>query len=172
MDAVYRTVSKSGAIEAQQSGFLAGEICAVKNEDVFEIREARSAPGSGFLGSRAPPAIVCASARHHPSANTGGFALAGVRGDPDRRQQHPRVVDGAAGVLCRRRATLPQAAEGTADRAHPRLRGRRACRRRSSGIGPVAAIRALLAATGLKLPDIDRIEINEAFGCQSARLRA
>jgi acetyl-CoA C-acetyltransferase len=34
------------------------------------------------------------------------------------------------------------------------------------GIGPVAAIRALLGATGLKLADIDRIEINEAFGVQ------
>jgi acetyl-CoA C-acetyltransferase len=34
------------------------------------------------------------------------------------------------------------------------------------GIGPVPAIRALLAATGLKLADIDRIEINEAFGAQ------
>jgi acetyl-CoA C-acetyltransferase len=34
------------------------------------------------------------------------------------------------------------------------------------GIGPVAAIRALLAATGLALSDIDRIEINEAFGSQ------
>ena len=34
------------------------------------------------------------------------------------------------------------------------------------GIGPVASIRALLAATGLKLADVDRIEINEAFGAQ------
>ncbi len=34
------------------------------------------------------------------------------------------------------------------------------------GIGPVTAIKALLASTGLKLADIDRIEINEAFGCQ------
>jgi acetyl-CoA C-acetyltransferase len=34
------------------------------------------------------------------------------------------------------------------------------------GIGPVASIRALLAATGLTLADIDRVEINEAFGAQ------
>ncbi len=34
------------------------------------------------------------------------------------------------------------------------------------GIGPVPAIQALLAKTGLKLADIDRIEINEAFGAQ------
>jgi acetyl-CoA C-acetyltransferase len=34
------------------------------------------------------------------------------------------------------------------------------------GIGPVPAIRALLERTGLRLHDIDRIEINEAFGAQ------
>jgi acetyl-CoA C-acetyltransferase len=34
------------------------------------------------------------------------------------------------------------------------------------GIGPVPAIRALLARTGFSLADIDRIEINEAFGAQ------
>jgi len=34
------------------------------------------------------------------------------------------------------------------------------------GIGPVPAIRAVLARTGLSLGDIDRFEINEAFGAQ------
>lgn len=34
------------------------------------------------------------------------------------------------------------------------------------GIGPVPAIRALLARTGRTLAEIDRIEINEAFGAQ------
>lgn len=34
------------------------------------------------------------------------------------------------------------------------------------GIGPVPAIRAMLARTGLALGDIDRFEINEAFGVQ------
>ena len=34
------------------------------------------------------------------------------------------------------------------------------------GIGPVPAIRALLAKTGRKLPDIDLIELNEAFAAQ------
>jgi acetyl-CoA C-acetyltransferase len=35
------------------------------------------------------------------------------------------------------------------------------------GIGPVPAIMALLRTTGLSLTDIDRIEINEAFGAQT-----
>jgi acetyl-CoA C-acetyltransferase len=34
------------------------------------------------------------------------------------------------------------------------------------GIGPVPAIKAVLDRAGLKLSDIDRFEINEAFGAQ------
>ena len=34
------------------------------------------------------------------------------------------------------------------------------------GIGPVPAIKAVLERAGLKLADIDRFEINEAFGAQ------
>jgi acetyl-CoA C-acetyltransferase len=34
------------------------------------------------------------------------------------------------------------------------------------GIGPVPAIQAVLEKAGLKLSDIDRFEINEAFGAQ------
>jgi acetyl-CoA C-acetyltransferase len=34
------------------------------------------------------------------------------------------------------------------------------------GIGPVAAIRAVLEHSGLRLEQIDRFEINEAFGAQ------
>jgi acetyl-CoA acyltransferase len=35
------------------------------------------------------------------------------------------------------------------------------------GIGPIAAIPKLLARTGVKLEDIDVIELNEAFAAQS-----
>jgi acetyl-CoA C-acetyltransferase len=34
------------------------------------------------------------------------------------------------------------------------------------GIGPVAAVRAVLEHSGLRLEQIDRFEINEAFGAQ------
>jgi acetyl-CoA acetyltransferase len=37
---------------------------------------------------------------------------------------------------------------------------------RIMGIGPVPAIQKLLARTGLRLSDFDRIEINEAFAAQ------
>jgi acetyl-CoA C-acetyltransferase len=35
------------------------------------------------------------------------------------------------------------------------------------GIGPVPAVRALLASTGLKVADIDVFEVNEAFAAQA-----
>jgi acetyl-CoA C-acetyltransferase len=35
------------------------------------------------------------------------------------------------------------------------------------GLGPVPAIQRLLAKTGVKLADIDRFELNEAFAAQS-----
>jgi acetyl-CoA acetyltransferase family protein len=35
------------------------------------------------------------------------------------------------------------------------------------GEGPIPAIRALMAATGVRLSDVDRIELNEAFAAQS-----
>jgi acetyl-CoA C-acetyltransferase len=34
------------------------------------------------------------------------------------------------------------------------------------GIGPVPAVRRLLERTGVKLPDVDLIELNEAFAAQ------
>ena len=35
------------------------------------------------------------------------------------------------------------------------------------GIGPIPAVRKLLAKTGLSIADIDIIELNEAFGSQA-----
>ena len=40
------------------------------------------------------------------------------------------------------------------------------------GIGPAPAIRAVLDAGGLRLDQIDRVEINEAFGAQPSPVSA
>ena len=40
------------------------------------------------------------------------------------------------------------------------------------GIGPVPAVRKLLEKTGLRLDDIDLIELNEAFAASGHRLPA
>jgi acetyl-CoA C-acetyltransferase len=74
------------------------------------------------------------------------------------------VVDGAAGAVVVSAAYLKRT--GKAPLA--RLIGAVAvgCPPAIMGIGPAPAIRALLERTGLKLNEIDRIEINEAFGAQ------
>src|SRR5205085_8541990 len=74
------------------------------------------------------------------------------------------IVDGAAAVLVgssdyARRNGKPRLARilaGAAVGVDPKV----------MGIGPVPAIRAVLERAGLALSEIDRFEINEAFGAQ------
>jgi acetyl-CoA C-acetyltransferase len=74
------------------------------------------------------------------------------------------IVDGAAAVLvgsahyarCNQKPTLARILAGAVIGVAPDV----------MGIGPVPAIRAVLDLAGLKLSDIDRFEINEAFGAQ------
>lgn len=74
------------------------------------------------------------------------------------------IVDGAAGVVLAsgemvRKLNLKPLARVVAGVSA-------GCQPAFMGIGPVPAIRGLLAAAGLKLADIDRFEINEAFAAQ------
>ena len=155
----YAARSFERALAAQQSGFLAGEICAVKNE-TFEIKGLKPR-GIKLLGKepavdrdthvRATPLETLARIRPaFGGVQTGGNSSA--------------IVDGAAGVLVAssdylkklKVAPLARVAACVAVGVPAEI----------MGIGPVNAIRTLLSATGLKLADIDRIEINEAFGAQ------
>jgi len=148
------------ALAAQASGFLAGEIVPLQSE-TFE-REGFRPRGLKLKGQEGPlaqdthvrPSPVEALAKIKPAF--GGVQTGG---------NSSGVVDGAAAVLV-----------GTADYA--RRRGKKPLARLRAaatvgvppdimGIGPVPAIRAVLAAAGLELGDVDRIEINEAFGAQT-----
>jgi acetyl-CoA C-acetyltransferase len=74
------------------------------------------------------------------------------------------IVDGAAaGLVCsgiyardHRATTLARLVAGVAVGCPPEV----------MGIGPVPAICAVLERVGLRLDEVDRIEINEAFGAQ------
>jgi acetyl-CoA C-acetyltransferase len=74
------------------------------------------------------------------------------------------IVDGAAAVLVgsedyakrNQKPTLARILAGATVGVPPDV----------MGIGPVPAIRAVLDLAGLQLSDIDRFEINEAFGAQ------
>ncbi len=152
----YAARSFERALAAQKSGFLAGEITPVRSEmferDGFQPR-ALKLKGVDELAAdthvRPSPFETLAAIR--PSfggVQTGGNSSA--------------IVDGAAAALvassdyATARAALARILAGATVGVRPDI----------MGIGPVPAIKAVLERAGLKLSDIDRFEINEAFGAQ------
>lgn len=155
----YAARSFERALRAQADGFLAGEIAPLTDER-FELagyaarelkldRKARELA----LDTHVRPSSLETLAKLRPAF--GGVQTAG---------NSSGVVDGAAAVLM-------------ASGAHAKGRSARPLARvvafavagvppEVMGIGPVPAIRALLAKTGLTIAAIDRWEINEAFGAQ------
>jgi acetyl-CoA C-acetyltransferase len=145
------------AVAAQERGVFAGEVVALKAE-AFERA------GYATREIRLPRAVKSLERDEHPrptpidalralkpafkGVQTGGNSSA--------------IVDGAAAVLVVSRARLngsqPAAriVAGATVGVPPEI----------MGIGPAPAIRAVLAKAGLQLGDIDRFEINEAFGAQ------
>jgi acetyl-CoA C-acetyltransferase len=144
------------AIAAQQSGFLAGEIVSVKSE-TFEL--------SGYQprGVRLKTELAVDTHIRPSSAE----ALAAIRpafGGVQTGGNSSAIVDGAAAALVcssdyakkRGRKPLARLVAVAAVGVPPEI----------MGIGPVPAIRAVLDHAGLTLGEIDRFEINEAFGAQ------
>jgi acetyl-CoA C-acetyltransferase len=155
----YAARSFARALAAQQRGFFDEEITAVTNEsfirDSYAPRGIRLPRGTEAVtrDSHVRPSPVEVLARIKPAfggVQTGGNSSA--------------VVDGAAATLvcsgdyarATGRPPLARIVAGAVVGCPPEI----------MGIGPVPAIEALLAATGHSLADIDRIEINEAFGAQ------
>ena len=155
----YAARSFERAAAAQASGFLAGEITPVASEE-FAVDglnprgiRLRGKPGEVASDTHVRPSLVEALSKIPPAF--GGVQTGG---------NSSGIVDGAAAALV--------ASSGYAKRAGKRPMARLIAGVAAGvpphimGIGPVAAIRALLDRTGLKLADIDRFEINEAFGAQ------
>jgi acetyl-CoA C-acetyltransferase len=147
------------ALAARASGFFDDEIVPVADE-TFALEgynpRALKLKGKGEVvseDSHVRPSPAEALAKIRPAfggVQTGGNSSA--------------VVDGAAGVVvasgkwlrARSKAPLARIVACAAVGVPPEF----------MGIGPVPAIRAVLARAGLALSDIDRFEINEAFGAQ------
>ncbi|HJV61467.1 MAG TPA: thiolase family protein [Albitalea sp.] len=157
----YAAASFARAVAAQESGFLAGEICTVTSE-VFELAgyeprgiELPRKVGEVGADNHIRPSPLEALARLKP-VYAGGVQTAG---------NSSALVDGAVGMVvasgaaARRREGRPLArlAAAAAVGVPPEI----------MGIGPAPAIRALLQRAGLKLADIGLIEINEAQGAQT-----
>jgi len=156
----FAAASFARAVAAQASGFLAGEIVPVTSETF-------SRDGLHDRGIKLPRGVDSFAADDHirPSPYE---ALARIRpafGGVQTGGNSSAVVDGAAAALVaggdyvRRRGLKPlgRVVAGMAVGVPPEI----------MGIGPAPAIEGLLAARGLKIGDIDRVEINEAFGAQA-----
>jgi acetyl-CoA C-acetyltransferase len=155
----FATRSFARAVKAQQDGFLAGEIAAVASE-TFAI------DGLAPRGIRLPRGVERVEADSHirPSPYEVLSTLKPSFGGVQTGGNSSAIVDGAAAVVIGAKAyadshgvsPMARIVAGVAVGVPPRV----------MGIGPVPAIRALLEATGLRLSDIDRFEINEAFAAQ------
>jgi acetyl-CoA C-acetyltransferase len=154
----YAARSFARAIDAQKSGFLAGEIAPVKNE-TFELA------GYNARGLKLKGEKELASDTHvRPSPLEALEKIRPAFGGVQTGGNSSAIVDGAAAALVASsdyvkksgKQPLARVVAGAVIGVPPEI----------MGIGPVPAIRAVLERAGLKLADIDRFEINEAFGAQ------
>jgi acetyl-CoA C-acetyltransferase len=147
------------ALQAQQSGILAAEIVPVVNE-TFELA------GYKPRGIALPRKVTEHSTDNHvrPSPLEILGKLKPVFGGVQTAGNSSGVVDGAGALLVssgkyvreKNQNPLARVVAGVTVGVPPEI----------MGIGPVPAIRRLLEITELKIADIDRFEINEAFAAQ------
>jgi acetyl-CoA C-acetyltransferase len=155
----YAARSFERAVAAQKSGFLAGEIAPVKTE-TFERG------GYNARGIKLPREIAELKDDTHirPSPVETLAKIRPAFGGVQTGGNSSAVVDGAAAALVasgqyakkKGKTPLARVVAGAAVGCPPEI----------MGIGPVPAIKAVIEKAGLKLSDIDRFEINEAFGAQ------
>jgi len=74
------------------------------------------------------------------------------------------ICDGAGAVVLASEAAVKE--HGLTPLARVVGYGLAGCEPTIMGIGPVPSIRAMCDATGVSLPEVDQVEINEAFGAQ------
>jgi len=148
------------ALAAQQDGFFAGEIVPVVTEDFAlenykprGIRLASSKIKEFAADDHVRPSPIEQLAKIRPAF--GGVQTGG---------NSSGIVDGAAGTLVASGRYVRDA------KAKPLARLVAAAvvgvAPEVMGIGPAPAIRLVLERAGIRLADVDRFEINEAFGAQ------
>src|SRR3954468_22595297 len=155
----YAARSFERAMKAQTSGFLAGEITPVTTEEF--ARE-------GYNPRRIKLSRDAKPVDHDTHVRSSSVEqLAKIRpafGGVQTGGNSSAIVDGAAAALVASedyaekhgKQPLARLVAGAAAGVPPEI----------MGIGPVPAIQAVVDKAGLQLSDIDRFEINEAFGAQ------
>jgi len=156
----YAAESFIRALAAQSSGYLAGEIVKVVNEKFV-------AAGLNDRGIQLPRGVdeVATDTHIRPTPLETLRKLKPVFNGVVTAATASGIVDGAAATLIANTSyiksksikPLARIIAGSVVGVPPEI----------MGIGPSPAIRRLLEVTGLKLGDIDRIEVNEAFGAQA-----
>jgi acetyl-CoA C-acetyltransferase len=147
------------ALAAQKNGFLAGEITAISDETFeragYAPRNIRLKGKTKHLSTdtHVRPSPVEVFAKIKPAF--GGVQTGG---------NSSGIVDGAAAVLVASSSYIAAGAKTPLARIN--VAATVGVPPEIMGIGPVPAIKAVLAHAGLALADIDRFEINEAFGAQ------
>ncbi|HWV41838.1 thiolase family protein [Pseudorhodoplanes sp.] len=147
------------ALAAQKDGFLDGEIVPVTTE-TFELEGYE--PRGIKLSRKAPE--VKADTHIRPSPVDALSKIPPAFGGVQTGGNSSAIVDGAAAALVANSAYLKK--NGKKPLARIVASAAVGVPPEVMGIGPVPAIKAVLERAGLKLSDIDRIEINEAFGAQ------
>src|SRR5271170_171986 len=146
------------AIAAQKVCFLSGEIAGLTSE-VFDLS------GYSPRGIKLPRGVEKLSQDTH-IRNSPLEVLSKLKpsfGGVQTGGNSSGIVDGAAATLVASGKYLKQQREPLAKVVAGAVVG---VRPEIMGIGPVPAIRTVLDAAGLSLGQIDRFEINEAFGAQ------
>ncbi|MBJ3786092.1 thiolase family protein [Devosia sediminis] len=155
----YAERSFARAIAARDAGFLAEEIVPVTSE-VFEM------DGIDKRGIRLPRGVDSVEADSHirPSPYEVLAKLRPAFGGVQTGGNSSAIVDGAGAVLVASSAY----ARGNGHKPLARILASAAVGvpPQIMGIGPAPAIRAVLETAGMTLHQIDRVEINEAFGAQ------
>jgi acetyl-CoA C-acetyltransferase len=155
----YAERSFNRALKARADGFFADEIAPVSSETFHsEGRKDRAIALDRKIASLAEDT--------HPRP-TNRETLAKIRpafGGVQTGGNSSGVVDGAAGVVVASGAYLKASGKAPLARLHAAVAV--GCPPEVMGIGPAPAIRALLGRAEMTLDQIDRIEINEAFGAQ------
>ena len=147
------------ALAAQKDGFLDGEIVPVTSETFeFEGYEPR-----GIKLSRKTPEVK-SDTHVRPSPVDTLSKIPPAFGGVQTGGNSSAIVDGAAAAVVVYSDYLKK--NGKSPRARIVASAVVGVPPEVMGIGPVPAIQSVLARAGLKMADIDRVEINEAFGAQ------
>lgn len=155
----YAAESFDRAVKAKDDGYFAGELTRVTSEE-FKL-EGYNSRGIK-MGRKAPELAEDTHVRLSPVET-----LAKIRpafGGVQTGGNSSGVVDGAAAAIVvsgdylkrKGRTALGRVVAGASVGVRPEI----------MGIGPVPAIQALCAKVGISVDQIDRFEINEAFGAQ------